>query len=213
MTPTIDVVEQSGGANTRLPYGLAKGRGLDTTGKTPREVWKMLKGEGIDPKKEYEKLKERGEKNKATQESKSGTVKNQKEVKDWGKKNNVSFDGLYNGLPEDKANEQANRFVELYEQFPVSPKSGNEVTVGVGNMNSRGAVAEARYNLAQSRIGIVFSTQFSGIDEKEVERNIKAGWWSDTAPENYKYQTLNHEYGHAIEYSILSRLGYEDTVR
>ena len=65
VSPEIDIVEQNGGANTRLPYGLAKGRGIDTTGMTPRQVWARLKGEGVDPKEEYKKLKERGEKNLA----------------------------------------------------------------------------------------------------------------------------------------------------
>ena len=30
------------GGNTRLPYGIAKGLGLDTTGMSPSEVWAML---------------------------------------------------------------------------------------------------------------------------------------------------------------------------
>lgn len=42
--------------NTKLPYGIAKGKGIDTTGLSPKEVWEKLIGEGVSPKKEYEKL-------------------------------------------------------------------------------------------------------------------------------------------------------------
>ena len=49
-----------GGGNTRLPYGIAKGLGLDTTGMSPSEVWAMLGKSGVSAKDEYAKLKERG---------------------------------------------------------------------------------------------------------------------------------------------------------
>lgn len=49
-----------GGASTRLPYGIAKSMGLDTTGMSPSEVWAMLGKSGISAKEEYRKLKERG---------------------------------------------------------------------------------------------------------------------------------------------------------
>lgn len=49
------------GANTRLPFGIAKGKGIDTEGMSPREVWDALKGEGVSPSGEYAKLKSRGE--------------------------------------------------------------------------------------------------------------------------------------------------------
>lgn len=62
----IEVEPEVNHGNTRLPYGIAKGFGLDTTGKTPRQVWDMLKGYGVSPENEYDKLKER-----ATSETKS----------------------------------------------------------------------------------------------------------------------------------------------
>lgn len=52
--------KEGGHGNTRLPYGIAKSMGLDTTGMTPSEVWDMLKGKGISPEEEYKKLEERG---------------------------------------------------------------------------------------------------------------------------------------------------------
>ncbi len=70
--PKFEVVEpdEGNGANTRLPYGIAKGLGLSTEGMTPRQVWEMLKKRGINPENEYEKLKE-----KATEEIESEPVK------------------------------------------------------------------------------------------------------------------------------------------
>lgn len=46
--------------NTRLPYGIAKGEGLDTEGMTPKEVWEMLEGRGYSATEEYDKLKKGG---------------------------------------------------------------------------------------------------------------------------------------------------------
>lgn len=48
-----------GNAFLRLPYGLAKDKGIPTEGKTPREVWELLKGNGIDKKEEERKFLER----------------------------------------------------------------------------------------------------------------------------------------------------------
>lgn len=38
------------GLATRLPYGIAKDMGIDTTGMTPREVWDKIEGKGVSPK-------------------------------------------------------------------------------------------------------------------------------------------------------------------
>ena len=51
--------EDDGGARYRLPYGIAKGLGLSTEGMTPRQVWDMLKGRGVDPDKAYEELEKK----------------------------------------------------------------------------------------------------------------------------------------------------------
>lgn len=52
--------KKRGHANTRLPYGLCKSQGIDTTGMSPKEAWEALAGRGISAKEEYRKLKERG---------------------------------------------------------------------------------------------------------------------------------------------------------
>lgn len=51
--------ENGGGGhgNTKLPYGLANGEGLNTKGMTPKEVWKALEGKGYNPKEVYAGLK------------------------------------------------------------------------------------------------------------------------------------------------------------
>ncbi|MCD8201943.1 MAG: hypothetical protein LUD47_07755 [Clostridia bacterium] len=46
--------------NTRLPYGLCKEYGIDTTGFTPKDCWKALKGEDVSPKEAYQYLNEHG---------------------------------------------------------------------------------------------------------------------------------------------------------
>ena len=48
-----------GNAFLKLPYGLAKDRGLSTEGMTPREVWELLKGKGIDKDEEERKFIDR----------------------------------------------------------------------------------------------------------------------------------------------------------
>lgn len=47
--------------NTRLPYGLCKSAGIDTTGMTPADAWAALAGKtGITAEKAYKELKEHG---------------------------------------------------------------------------------------------------------------------------------------------------------
>lgn len=56
-----DKVGKHGGASTRLPYGLCKAAGIDTTGMTPSEAWAALAGEtGIKPKDAYKELEKKG---------------------------------------------------------------------------------------------------------------------------------------------------------
>lgn len=60
-----------GGYSTRLPYGIAKGMGIDTTGMSPSDVWDALKGKGVSPTEEYRKLKERSKGKSKEGESKA----------------------------------------------------------------------------------------------------------------------------------------------
>lgn len=43
-------------AMLRLPYAIAKDKGLSTDGMTPRQVWEMLKGKGVDKNTEEKKF-------------------------------------------------------------------------------------------------------------------------------------------------------------
>jgi len=62
-----DNSEGGGNGMLRLPYALAKERGIATEGLTPSQVWQKLKGQGVDPEKEKEKFEqEQGEKAKST---------------------------------------------------------------------------------------------------------------------------------------------------
>lgn len=80
VAPEMEIVEVDANDGNRysLPYGIAKGLGLDTTGMRPREVWEMLKGRGITPENEYDKLKENAEKELPKEEPKQASV--QKEL-------------------------------------------------------------------------------------------------------------------------------------
>lgn len=42
--------------NTTIPYGIAKGEGIDTKGLSPKEVWEILKKLGYSPKAAYKAL-------------------------------------------------------------------------------------------------------------------------------------------------------------
>ena len=46
-------------ADNRIAYGLAKRHGIDTTGMSPKEVWKALKEKGVTLGKDREADKER----------------------------------------------------------------------------------------------------------------------------------------------------------
>lgn len=69
----------TGGA-TKLPYGLCKAAGIDTTGMTPREAWAALSGEtGIKPKEAYKELKEKGSAKGLAKEAKEAVKEKAKE--------------------------------------------------------------------------------------------------------------------------------------
>lgn len=55
----IEEIKRGSDPFLRLPYGLAKQKGISTEGLTPRQVWELLKGIGINPKAEMAKLKEK----------------------------------------------------------------------------------------------------------------------------------------------------------
>ena len=86
--------EEDGNARYRLPYGIAKGMGLDTTGMTPRQVWDMLKGRGVNPDNAYKELEEKAKteiKKEQPQE-----IDPQREVN----KKNITQSKAFNTLPK-----------------------------------------------------------------------------------------------------------------
>ena len=121
--PTFVVVEpdEDGGARYRLPYGIAKGMGLDTTGMTPRQVWDMLKGKGVNPDNAYKELEKKAKTEIEKEKPKvvNAKLSTKEEVESWGKNKNVEVAGVFWHLPENVAIEQASKFVELYEEFPT----------------------------------------------------------------------------------------------
>ena len=120
---TDEVIEinpdEDGGARYRLPYGIAKGLGLKTDGMTPRQVWDMLKGKGINPDNAYEKLKE--EASEPTKEDKVEEVK----VED--------IDGLYNEKQKQKIKDFRNDYQKKTHEFGlVVDNDGNTIVFREG---------------------------------------------------------------------------------
>ena len=213
VAPEMEIVEVDANDGNRysLPYGIAKGLGLDTTGMRPREVWEMLKGRGITPQNEYDKLKEKAEKEAPKEQPEiKKVIATKNDFEKWGTENNVNVKDFFENAPsEEAAMEQATKYAELYKQFPIDKNKG-ETAITYENL---GGVTAGRcsYNYREGFIKIALNKADSG-DIKKAEEQIKMGFWSQASPENYKYQTLVHEYGHAIEYNICSMLGVDEEI-
>lgn len=210
----IEPGDEIGSARYRLPYGIAKGLGLNTEGMTPRQVWEMLKGKGINPDNAYKELEKKAKTEIKKEEPKvvGAKLSSKEELDSWGKNKGISTNGLFNHLPENIAIEQGNKLVELYEEFPTK-RSGNMRFYSSSGDLKEITVAQAEYSPSRDELGInINSDSFMGEDVSEVQANIESGWWSKTTPENYKYQTVTHEYGHLIEYSLLSKSDFSKVV-
>lgn len=57
-------------ANNRIAYGLAKKFGIDTTGKSPGEVWELLKKHGVTEENAEGELKKQSEEKRESLENK-----------------------------------------------------------------------------------------------------------------------------------------------
>ena len=119
--------EQSGGgkksgAGTRLPYGLAKGQGIDIpNGTTPHEAWEILEGKtGVKAKDVYSKIKETG--------SPKGAF-NQAKAEVESKKSSGGID------PEQAWLESLAESGESVEKNPVNNQSGNAEKTGAQKIN------------------------------------------------------------------------------
>lgn len=143
---------------------------------------------------------------------KSPSVNTRADIEDWGKKNNVDFSKLYDGLPEDAANIQSERFIMLHDKFPFKPSSGKQIVVHADNL-SRNTWAQAHFSFSNDTVDIAFDKSIQNQTEDVVKNAIERGWSSDCSPENYKNRTCSHEYGHLIEYCCLSNNGGREAIK
>lgn len=137
--------------------------------------------------------------------------KTKTEVEEWGKKNNVDFNGLYEKLPEEIATAQSEHFIKLHGEFPFKPSSGKKIVLRVDDLGGN-TWAQAHYSYQDDNCSIAFDTSFPKQTETAVKSAIEKGWSSDASPENYKNRTLSHEYGHLIEYCCLSNYGAKEAI-
>lgn len=209
--------ESKGSGNTRLPFGLCKRYGIALPeGATPRDAWNALKGKGITPEKVYKELdkkEEKEEKPKAEDQKQGEKATTEEELITKAKEKNIYLDSLFGHLPENIALEQGNKVLELYEQFPIKTKTGAPFDICTDRLGG-GTVAQAKYSTNIDHVSISLDIG-SFVNEdyvKTTEEMVKVGWWADTAQESMKYQSIAHEYGHAIEYSLLSLSGFGEAL-
>ena len=98
--PEAEEEEEGSHGNTKLPYGLAKGEGIDTVGMKPKEVWKALEGYGYSAASSYQGLKQ----GKHGKELKSGQPNKQEKPKQPKKTLEVSHFPAVFQKPQQKAN-------------------------------------------------------------------------------------------------------------
>ena len=119
--------EDNGGSNRyRLPYGIAKGLGLNTDGMTPRQVWEMLKGKGISPEKAYEDLEKQAK--TEIEKEQPQEVNAQKELDLRNIKNTVVRDALRKQNVENNAVKKLDK--KLSNQEIVQKIAGGDKTKG-----------------------------------------------------------------------------------
>jgi hypothetical protein len=173
VAPEAEIVEVDANDGNRysLPYGIAKGLGLDTTGMRPREVWEMLKRRGITPENEYDKLKEKAE--KELPKEKVETVNPQRKMDVDSIQKSKAFGTLQNGVSE--------RVIKNLEK--VSDENVGIVNKYIGDLyeftNGSGKYSYARY--------ISFNQNSKG-DELDRELGF-----------DFDANTFFHEYGHFVD--------------
>jgi hypothetical protein len=104
--------------------------------------------------------------------------------------------GLDNMNDKDFIN-TANRVSELKNKYGV------DVTLSARSEKNSSASAKTMFfkdKLKDTEIQMNSSVKDL---KKTASKNITKGWWSRTTPEMAKYQTITHEYGHAVELSII----------
>lgn len=181
VAPEMEIVEvdANDGNKYSLPYGIAKGMGLDTAGMRPREVWEMLKGYGITPENEYEKLKEKAAKETPKQQVEQVSQRETK-IK------SIMMSPAFSKLPEEVREKIGKALEKLSdEQFAVFEKYAESVG---GFKNGQGSY---------SRWGKTI--EFSQ-DSKGGKLDKELGYDFDAA-------TFFHEYGHYVDNMLSVELG------
>ena len=205
--PTIEVVEPDTGGNTGLPFGLCKKYGIET-GKdwTPRDAWNALKGKlGVDPEDVYKELDDK-------KKEKTPKLSSKEEINTWAKQKSITIqDNLFKKIPEETAVNQVSKFIDLYEKFPTKR---NGMMYFDADKLSYLEVAKAEYAASTDNLGIKLNIDIFTKDyEQQVSDNVKIGWWGNIPKDNYKYYSVSHEYGHLIEYSIISQKDFNKKLR
>jgi len=207
-----------GGKNKflRLPYALAKERGLDTTGLTPSQVWDLLAGMGVDPKAEMNKLadelgngidvlseQERAEYELGKREPKEYLAeKLRAERVEYDQDPNMP-DGIYNGTDSALVTKNLQRLGELIDKYPVN---GNLAIIGVSQLDGIASYSgyhslSNRFQKRKPTIKINRERYKSSSDllSGETHSNENSKGFSARCDENKReVYTITHEYGHHI---------------
>lgn len=173
VSPEVEIVEVDANDGNRysLPYGIAKGLGLDTTGMRPRQVWEMLKKRGITPENEYDKLKETAE--KELPKEKAETVNPQRKMDVDNIQASKAFNTLQKGVGE--------KLIKNFEK--VTDENIGIVNKYIGDLyeftHGSGKYSSARY--------ITFDQNSNG---DALDKELGFG---------FEANTFFHEYGHFID--------------
>jgi len=206
--------ESSGGRNKflRLPYALAKERGLDTTGLTPRQVWELLKGMGLDPMGKLAEQLGNDTDTLKEQEQAEYELGQAEQLAKTLKANGIDYapnpnatNSVYNGTDKELVDKNLRRLGELIDKYPVN---GN---LKISSSNNMRAVASYR---GYSRLLNILNNQPT-VQEIRINRdryksteNLARGY--DYSTESQKgfgarcdddkkeVFTITHEYGHHI---------------
>lgn len=184
-SPIIEIEPDENHGNTKLPYGIAKGYGLDTTGKTPREVWDMLKGYGVTPENEYKKLKEKAEEKI---EDNPEVVDANKEVR---KKQIQTISGHIDTKLKDFSDNTKTQLKSTIEKLDDSEVAFIERTIQNMNiMKGNGGVCYGE--------GKIMAPDGNGTP---IDHNL--GY-------NFNARSFYHEYGHSVAETIGRKIIGED---
>lgn len=142
---------------------------------------------------------------------KNTTLKTRQDIEAWSAMTGVDVKSVYSELDEQIANEQMSKYIELFDKFPIRGEGNLFVQAKTLSVD---AIAQADYKYQSGEIGISLNTSCYKAKSftTNIEKFVKSGWFCSVDEENYKYQSITHEYGHCIEYYFLSKNGYKEKV-